>query len=65
VQGLGRADMAQPILATMESRYPHSAQTQEVRWLLRPAPAVEGAGAAGVLAATTAATGAAASAPAA
>jgi len=38
VQGLGRADMAQPILATMEARYPDSEQTQEVRWLLRPAP---------------------------
>jgi hypothetical protein len=38
VQGLGRADMAQPILTTMESRYPESEQTQEVRWLLRPAP---------------------------
>jgi hypothetical protein len=36
VQGLGRADMAQPILTTMESRYPDSEQTQEVRWLLRP-----------------------------
>ncbi|WP_426391787.1 hypothetical protein [Variovorax sp. R-27] len=39
VQGLGRADMAQPILTTMESRYPDSEQTQEVRWLLRPTPA--------------------------
>jgi hypothetical protein len=39
VQGLGRADMAQPILSTMESRYPNSEQTQEVRWLLRPMPA--------------------------
>lgn len=39
VQGLGRADMAQPILNTLESRYPGSEQTQEVRWLLRPAPA--------------------------
>ncbi|QNK65451.1 tetratricopeptide repeat protein [Variovorax sp. PAMC26660] len=37
VQGLGRADMAQPILTTLESRYPDSEQTQEVRWLLRPA----------------------------
>jgi hypothetical protein len=37
VQGLGRTDMAQPILATLESRYPESAETQEVRWLLRPA----------------------------
>ena len=37
VQGLGRADMAQPILTTMEARYPDSEQTQEVRWLLRPA----------------------------
>lgn len=39
VQGLGRADMAQPILSAMEARYPDSEQTQEVRWLLRPAPA--------------------------
>lgn len=38
VQGLGRADMAQPILTTMEARYPDSEQTQEVRWLLRPTP---------------------------
>ena len=38
VQGLGRADMAKPILTTLESRYPDSEQTQEVRWLLRPAP---------------------------
>ncbi|MDR6519787.1 hypothetical protein J2789_002469 [Variovorax paradoxus] len=37
VQGLGRSDMAQPILTTMEARYPDSEQTQEVRWLLRPA----------------------------
>lgn len=39
VQGLGRADMARQILKTLESRYPDSAQTQEVRWLLREAPA--------------------------
>ncbi|WP_436318241.1 tetratricopeptide repeat protein [Variovorax boronicumulans] len=39
VQGLGRADMARPILRTLESRYPESEQTQEVRWLMRPAPA--------------------------
>lgn len=37
VQGLGRQDMAQPILSTLEARYPESEQTQEVRWLLRPA----------------------------
>ncbi len=37
VQGLGRSDMAQPILTTMEARYPDSEQTQDVRWLLRPA----------------------------
>ena len=37
VQGLGRSDMAKPILTTLESRYPDSEQTQEVRWLLRPA----------------------------
>ncbi|MGJ3703700.1 tetratricopeptide repeat protein [Variovorax sp. AFSI2.2] len=36
VQGLGRTDMAQPILTTLESRFPDSEQTQEVRWLLRP-----------------------------
>ncbi len=41
VQGLGRADMAQPILTTMEARYPNSEQTQEVRWLLRPTPAAQ------------------------
>ncbi|MGR4870714.1 tol-pal system YbgF family protein [Variovorax sp. LARHSF232] len=39
VQGLGREDMAQPILRTLEARYPDSEQTQEVRWLLRPAAA--------------------------
>ncbi|RYF33509.1 MAG: hypothetical protein EOO26_07910, partial [Comamonadaceae bacterium] len=39
VQGLSRADMAQPILATLESRYPESPETQEVRWLLRDVPA--------------------------
>ncbi|CAN7300394.1 tol-pal system YbgF family protein [Acidovorax sp. Leaf78] len=39
VQGLGRADMAQQILKTLESRYPDSEPTQEVRWLLRNAPA--------------------------
>lgn len=32
--------MAQPILTTLENRYPDSEQTQEVRWLLRPAPGV-------------------------
>jgi hypothetical protein len=46
VQGLGRADMAQPILSTMEARYPNSEQTQEVRWLLRPMPASPAADAA-------------------
>lgn len=35
VQGLNRRDMAQPILKTLESRYPDSEQTQEVRWLMR------------------------------
>ena len=40
VQGLGRSDMAQPILTTLENRYPDSEQTKEVRWLLRPAPGV-------------------------
>ncbi|MBT9513906.1 MAG: hypothetical protein IV104_16325 [Acidovorax sp.] len=39
VQGLGRADMARQILKTLESRYPDSEQTQEVRWLLRDTPA--------------------------
>lgn len=39
VQGLGRADMARPILAALESRYPESLETQEVRWLLRDVPA--------------------------
>ncbi|OUM03089.1 tetratricopeptide repeat protein [Variovorax sp. JS1663] len=38
VQGLGRRDMAQPILSTLEARYPESEQTQEVRWLLRELP---------------------------
>jgi hypothetical protein len=38
VQGLNRRDMAQPILATLEARYPESDQTSEVRWLLREAP---------------------------
>ena len=35
VQGMHRADMARPILAALEARYPDSEQTQEVRWLLR------------------------------
>ena len=35
VQGLQRTDMAQPILQTLEARYPDSEQTAEVRWLLR------------------------------
>jgi hypothetical protein len=35
VEGLDRADMAKPILAVLEARYPEAAQTQEVRWLLR------------------------------
>jgi hypothetical protein len=38
VQGLNRRDMAQPILTTLEARYPESEQTQEVRWLLREVP---------------------------
>lgn len=38
VQGLNRRDMAQPILTTLESRYPDSEQTREVQWLLREAP---------------------------
>jgi hypothetical protein len=39
VQGLHRPDMARPILATLQARYPDSEQTQEVRWLLRDLPA--------------------------
>ncbi|MBT2323176.1 hypothetical protein J7E62_12560 [Variovorax paradoxus] len=38
VQGLDRRDMAQPILTTLEARYPESEQTTEVRWLLREVP---------------------------
>jgi hypothetical protein len=38
VQGLNRRDMAQPILTTLESRYPDSEHTSEVRWLLREIP---------------------------
>lgn len=38
VQGLGRADMAQAILRTLEARYPDTEPTQEVRWLLRDTP---------------------------
>jgi hypothetical protein len=38
VQGLNRRDMAQPILTTLEARYPECEQTQEVRWLLREVP---------------------------
>jgi hypothetical protein len=38
VHGLGRRDMAQPILTTLEARYPDSEQTREVQWLLREAP---------------------------
>lgn len=38
VQGLNRRDMAQPILSTLESRYPESEHTSEVRWLLREIP---------------------------
>jgi hypothetical protein len=35
VEGLARADLAKPILAVLEARYPEAPQTQEVRWLLR------------------------------
>ena len=35
VQGLDRADLAKPILTTLESRYADSAEVKEVRWLLR------------------------------
>ncbi|WP_280187151.1 tetratricopeptide repeat protein [Delftia sp. PS-11] len=35
LQGFGRRDMAQGILAALEARYPDSEQTKEVRWLLR------------------------------
>jgi hypothetical protein len=38
VQGLNRRDMAQPILTTLEARYPESEHTSEVRWLLREIP---------------------------
>ena len=37
VQGLGRRDMVRAILRTLEKRYPDSAETQEVRWLMREA----------------------------
>ncbi|MDP3650643.1 MAG: hypothetical protein Q8R67_03065 [Rhodoferax sp.] len=45
VQGLNRVDMARPILATLEARYPDSGPTQEVRWLLRSLPVVGAEGA--------------------
>lgn len=35
VQGLDRADLAKPILTTLEARYADSAEAKEVRWLLR------------------------------
>ena len=35
LQGFGRRDMAQGILATLQARHPDSEATQEVRWLLR------------------------------
>lgn len=42
LQGMGRADMALKVLATLEARHPNDAATQEARWLLRqhlpPAP---------------------------
>ena len=44
VQGLGRPDMARQILKTLESRYPDSEPTREVRWLLRDAPAASTSG---------------------
>jgi hypothetical protein len=34
-QGMNRADLARPVLATLEARYPDSEPTREVRWLLR------------------------------
>ncbi|WP_411884925.1 tetratricopeptide repeat protein [Polaromonas sp. YR568] len=34
-QGMHRADMARPVLAVLEERYPDSEATREVRWLLR------------------------------
>lgn len=44
LQGMGRADMALKVLATLQARYPDDAATQETRWLLRqhlpPEPAV-------------------------
>lgn len=38
-QGMNRADMARPVLAVLEARYPDSEATREVRWLLRDLPA--------------------------
>lgn len=38
LQGFDRRDMALSILAALESRYPDSEPTQEVRWLLREPP---------------------------
>lgn len=38
-QGMNRADMARPVLAVLEERYPDSEATREVRWLLRDQPA--------------------------
>ncbi len=38
-QGMNRADMARPVLAVLEDRYPDSEATREVRWLLRDQPA--------------------------
>lgn len=35
VEGLDRVDLAKPILAVLEARYPEAPQTPEVRWLLR------------------------------
>jgi len=38
-QGMHRADLARPVLAVLEERYPDSEPTREVRWLLRDQPA--------------------------
>ena len=35
LQGMGRADMALKVLATLQARHPDDSATQETRWLLR------------------------------
>ncbi|RRD57012.1 hypothetical protein EII20_08430 [Comamonadaceae bacterium OH2545_COT-014] len=41
IQGLGRADQAQPIVRTLQARYPGHAATEEALWLLRQ-PVLQG-----------------------